>query len=106
MRVLILLCLSLCVSACNQLGRTISLAITDDAGTPVPNASVTFRWTTNEPWGPSTRSGDPHSLSATTDSRGFTSARISEDHYVSITVAHSGHYMSSVAVVDSGLSQH
>ena len=106
MRALIILALSFSLSACNPLGRTISLAVTDDAGTPVPNASVTFRWTTNEPWGPSTRSGDPHSLSATTDSRGFTSARISEDHYVSITVTHSGHYMSSVAVVDSALSQH
>jgi hypothetical protein len=106
MRVLILLCLSLCVSACNPLANTLSLAVTDDTGKPVANASVTLRWTTNEPWGPSTRSGDPHSLTATTDSHGRASARISEGHYVSITVTHPQHYMSSVAVVDSGLSQH
>lgn len=94
------------MSACSPLARTISLAVTDDAGTPIPNASVSFRWSTNEPWGPSTRSGDAHSLSAVTDSRGFASARITEDHYVRVDVTHPSHYASSVAVVDSGLSQH
>ncbi len=106
MRCIILLCVSLCVSACNPLANTLSLAVTDDSGAPLANASATFQRTTNAPLGPSIRSGDAHSYNAITGSGGFASARISADHYVSVTVTHPQHYTSSVAVVDSGLSQH
>ena len=103
---LIILCLCLCAAGCNPLGNVIHVGVTSDTGSPIDNASVTFRWSTNEPWGPSLRSGDPHAERVATDSGGSASARIREDHYVGIDVAHEMYYASFVGVVDAALSQH
>ena len=103
---LTIICLSLCASACKPFGNTIQVKVTSDNGSPVADASVTFHWTTNEPWGPSVRSGDRHSESAITDSHGVGSARIGAEASANIDVAHPSFYAASVWIENSGLSQH
>lgn len=41
-------------------GGKVTAQIQDDAGRPVADAKIKVSWTTNEPWGPSLRSGNPH----------------------------------------------
>ena len=106
MRWLVAASLVLFVTACNPFGKAVYVIVSSDSGSPVSNATVTFNWTTNEPWGPSLRSGDPHSTTVATDSSGVASARVTTDHYVRIEVTHPLHYPATATIVDYALSEH
>ena len=74
-------------------------------GKPVPNASIRIGWSSNQPWGPDTRSGDSHSRTITTDSRGLASVPF-HPPTTAINVTHPGHYQSYVAIDNSDVSKH
>jgi|GEM_PF-5358137 len=84
-------------------GNEIWLKIINDKGVPIPQAQVRFGWTSGQPWGPSTHSGTPHSMERVSDSRGFVSARISENQHIGVKATASGHYPSTLAISGSSI---
>ena len=76
----------------------------DDSGNAVSDAEVNIKWTTNQPWGPSLRSGDPHYLNRTSDVDGRFSFRLSNQvTFLGITKA--GHYPTSLSLYPDHLPQ-
>lgn len=105
MRALVLLFSAIFLSACNPFAPKISVEVTDDTGTPVPNARVRVGWSSNNPWGPDIRSGDSHSLTIKADSRGFASVPFHSPS-TAINVTHPGHYHSYIGIDNSIVSKH
>lgn len=104
MRLLIPLVSSIFFSACNPFNPKFPVEVTDDTGTPIPHAIVRVGWSTNNPWGPDNRSGDSHSLTLKTDSRGFASVPF-HTPATAINVSHAGHYKAYVAIDSSNISR-
>jgi hypothetical protein len=100
-RFLTLICCLTIITGC---GRPLHVLIKDETGAPV-SATVTFRWTTGESWGPGP-SGTPHEITVSTDANGEASATTTDDHYASVEIHHPSYYGNSVTVVDAALTEH
>jgi hypothetical protein len=57
----------------------------------------------DEAWGPSLRSGTPHTQSVITSADGGVVGKVANDHYAKLTVYHIGYSSTTVEIIDAGL---
>jgi hypothetical protein len=101
----VLVLVSLLLTGCNPYGDAVYVKVSGDDGSPISGASVTYRWSTGQPWG-GPGSGTPHAVTVISDLTGLSHVQANLEHYLGIEVSSPGFYHCFVTVADADLGSH